>query len=1541
MRLKYFLSVILFLAFLGQVFCQLGSTHYIPPLHGQEPINNNEVFIYMSTPNPVPFRVNILLGNGTVLGSVTISDGAPANFNTNVGGTSVLNTTTAQLNTVLNNKGVILEGEGLFYASVRLRAVNSNHSGYLVAKGEDALGTRFRVGSCPLTPGGLNNSLFTSIMAFENNTQIIISDFDPTMVFQGGTLPGVISLNAGETFVISAYENSSPANREGFIGALIEADKPVIVNTGNLATNLPDFVDSGGATQSTIGNDLMLDQIVDESLIGYEYMLVRGRGLNVLERPMVIATVPNTDIFVNGTFFATIANPGDYLFLNPEAFQPAAGPHRNMYVTSDDPSDPTDAQEPFYMYQFLGGGTSTATPGLIFVPPLSCFFQNDVNSIPNLNNITPTVSNYFGDIAITAFTGTTVTYNGAPPPTAALANPATTDWVTYLVTIPTAGAGDGVIIADGPIAVGYIGSDGSSAGFGGYYSGFAVNPEDTETDVCTLGGPIDLVDRIDGNPAGTGTWTPPLNSGGNIFDPMIDPAGVYVYEELGACANIIVDVTVTLVNSPDIDEMQLPDLTVCEADNFMLADPAMIMGANLSGPQYYTDTQASGTATLIDWTTEIFNTIGTQTIYVYDETRAEPDNCTDEVSFTITVNETPDATTNDPEVCAGVTSAPIIVTPNSGVPVNYTIDYDPIAEGQGFADVGAGTLPMPVTLTMAEYTIPSTANPGVYNGILTYYDAAGCTGTDSFTITIFENPEASTNDATVCQGVTSEEITITPISGMPQNYSIDYDAVAEAQGFVDVASVTMPDPITGAMYVIPAAGLPGTYNGILTYIDANGCQGTDDFTITINENPEAETNDTSVCQGETSTPINVTPSTGTPISYFIDYDAFAEGEGFVDAGTAMAPLPLAGANYVIPALGAVGDYNGTITYLDANGCSGTDTFTITIDRQPQATAPAAPLEECDDATGGNDTNGITEFDLTTFNLEILDGQNQAEVQITFHESAINAIDDMSPVGPLYTNTTANQQTIYVRVENIDNENCFATTQFEIIVNPLPVVTDVTLEQCDDDTDGFAIFNLQEANILISADAANETFTYFETEINAIDDMSPIMMDTAYPNQVAINDVVWARIETQNNCVRTARVDLQVSTSQIPPGFEISYEVCDNDNDGDASNGLANFNFANATPQIIALFPPADRPNLIVTYYNSIADASSEIDAIMDISNFDNTVANQQFLTVRVDNVTNNSCAGLEENAIVLNVIGNPEANTMVDDYDLCDEDNDLIEIYDLRSLETEILDGLSTADYSVVFYDDPTNAENEMSPITNDSMYPFNPGSTPALQTLFARVTNESTADRCFIVIDFDIVLNPDPIVNTPSDLLVCDDTAPDGFTTINLTLKNDEIKGVNTTGVTVTYHLDQMGADDADLSIVNPTMFVNTTNPQTVIARVTNNSTLCFDTIPLRVEVLQAPSVFAPTPYELCDPDNDDSTTFMLSSKNDEIRAGNPTLVITYYRTQAEAEADPPNVTNALDQNIYTNNSNPETVWARVENAGGCATVVPVELIVLDTPMP
>ena len=71
--------------------------------------------------------------------------------------------------------------------------------------------------------------------------------------------------------------------------------------------------------------------------------------------------------------------------------------------------------------------------------------------------------------------------------------------------------------------------------------------------VCTNSASQDLFNSLGGSPQVGGTWSPALTSGTGIFNPAVDPAGVYTYSFFGTlpCGNDTANVTVTVNPIPN------------------------------------------------------------------------------------------------------------------------------------------------------------------------------------------------------------------------------------------------------------------------------------------------------------------------------------------------------------------------------------------------------------------------------------------------------------------------------------------------------------------------------------------------------------------------------------------------------------------------------------------------------------------------------------------------------------------------------------------------------------------------------------------------------------------------------------------------------------------------------------------------------------------------------------------------------------------------------------------------------------------------------
>ena len=121
----------------------------------------------------------------------------------------------------------------------------------------------------------------------------------------------------------------------------------------------------------------------------------------------------------------------------------------------------------------------------------------------------------------------------------------------------------------------------------------------------------------------------------------------------------------------------------------------------------------------------------------------------------------------------------------------------------------------------------------------------------------------------------------------------------------------------------------------------------------------------------------------------------------------------------------------------------------------------------------------------------------------------------------------NPQTIYVEV--INNESgCTSYSELLLSVS-LTDSNDTKLVLCDDDgiEDGFHIFNLNETGKNITNGLPLElTITFFETYNDAL--LEENTLENNYTNTTAYSQIIYARVENNNNCYGVSLVELIVN-----------------------------------------------------------------------------------------------------------------------------------------------------------------------------------------------------------------------------------------------------------------------------------------------------------------------------------------------------------------------------------------------------------------------------
>ncbi|WP_420574518.1 lectin-like domain-containing protein [Kordia sp.] len=601
----------------------------------------------------------------------------------------------------------------------------------------------------------------------------------------------------------------------------------------------------------------------------------------------------------------------------------------------------------------------------------------------------------------------------------------------------------------------------------------------------------------------------------------------------------------------------------------------------------------------------------------------------------------------------------------------------------------------------------------------------------------------------------------------------------------------------------------------------------------------------------------------------------------------------------------------TYTVDIANSCADIiqESFTITVEPSPTANM-VSDITVCDDSTN----DGVEEFDFSSLDATVLGAQDPLLFTITYHSSQADADNNLNAFTFPYTNTSQCEQ-IFVRLENNANPTCYSTTSFEICVNVLPVANQPNdMNACDSDGNGLENydFTTQEATILGAQNATDVAITFHTNANDADNNINPLPITYTGSD----GETIFVRVESTeagNDCFSTTSFQLFLDVFPIANTI-INFSVCD-DNSND---GVEEFDFSTLNAIVLGT---QDSTLYSVSYHTSQMDADDNINPLT--FPYTNTSQCEQIF-VRLENDSNTMCYDTTNFEFCVN--NQPIANQPADMI-ACDVDNNGFEDYDLSTQEADIIGGQNPVDFNISFHASQTDAENSINSLP--STYTGTNG-----ETIYARVESTQTGNNCFAVTTFNILFETLPTANTPTDLIVCDDQIADGFTAIDLNVKNDEISG-GIPGLSVRYYLTLTDAENDTNSLAIP--YTNISNPQIVFVRVETANTGCYVTTSLNISVVDALQVFPATPLEYCDTDNDGFGIFDIRSTENEITGGMQTdIEVSYHETPEDADND----VNPL-ADTYTNiNAYNQTIYVRVENVlTGCFNVVSLELIVHDSP--
>ncbi len=401
----------------------------------------------------------------------------------------------------------------------------------------------------------------------------------------------------------------------------------------------------------------------------------------------------------------------------------------------------------------------------------------------------------------------------------------------------------------------------------------------------------------------------------------------YIEATDGSCTSNRVSVTVTVNAQPSIS-VSPASATICSGDNVSLT--ASSSGAS-PGYSWSPGTGLSGTT----GATVTASPTSTQT---YTVTVTDANSCTNNTTVTVTVVPPPTAVITGPtSVCdndsitltatpsgassylwnTGATTESITVSPATSTTYDVTVTAGSCSDNDTHAVTvnAAPTAGITGTTSICNGDATTlTASPGT--GVSYDWSTAETTGSINVSPTTNTTYQVLVTDGNGCQDSVQQLVTVNALPTVTGNASPSA-TVCSGDMVTLTGSGATSYSWTGGISDGVAFSATSTTTYTVTGTDGNGCQNTDDVTVTVNSLPTVTANSSpgsTVCSGDMVT------LTGSGASSYSWTGGVSDGVAFSATATTTY----------------------TVTGTDGNGCQNTDDITITVNALPTVTGSASP-----------------------------------------------------------------------------------------------------------------------------------------------------------------------------------------------------------------------------------------------------------------------------------------------------------------------------------------------------------------------------------------------------------------------------------------------------------------------------------------------------------------------------------------------------------------------------------------------------------------------
>lgn len=498
-------------------------------------------------------------------------------------------------------------------------------------------------------------------------------------------------------------------------------------------------------------------------------------------------------------------------------------------------------------------------------------------------------------------------------------------------------------------------------------------------------------------------------------------------------------------------------------------------------------------------------------------------------------------------------------------------------------------------------------------------------------------------------------------------------------------------------------------------------------------------------------------------------------------------------------------------------------------------------------------------------------------------------------------------TIYVRVQ-IPN-GCFAVATVNMNVTFTRITANEKTEYiCFNGTEDVSVnLGTLSAGMLILP-ATVPTTEYYANYNDATSGTNPISVNqTITADGNFVTQVYFVKFRIADDCytIRPITVNLV-----HPVAVQSSFTVCDISNNNSENVVLSQFAAAIVGTQ-----------NAGVIFYLTAADAAAGTNPVTNI-----TLTGTQQVFAKI-----NSYNCQQVYPVTLSLTSTPVVNSPVNIVlnNICDNNNDGAEIYNLTQAQPQIYTGTNVSFTYYLNYNAATNVFSN--PVTDPTQFTVSGGNA----TVYVKV--QFNNNGCFSAAQINIQMNflPAVILGTTAALSTCDEDFD-----LNETFQlNDAVPQLFTASqntyplsdMTITYYNTAAQANAGNPANQIGNNITTTVSTVQVWARFQSKTTGCYSVAPVQLNTYFPPKAINST-ITVCDENLDGSYEVnLLNFTNLMVDIQNPANTFTFYLTQQDAQ----NGTNAIANPAnFTANPFPAQIWVRVQNIPGCDDIATVSFV-------